>query len=137
MKRRVLLNFNYIIADLVSRLNIGLLRKLRFIRVMKTTLVLRILRLLYQHGIIRTFRIETSYIAVYFKFANGQPIGKFSLISRPGRRCYWNLSNLTTKFNKFNFSGFFIISSQYGLVTSNYSLLSGHMGGEVLIKVEI
>ena len=48
-----------------------------------------------------------------------------------------DLNKLTQKFNTSNFSGFYIISSQQGLVTSHYSLLHGHVGGEVLIKVEI
>jgi ribosomal protein S8 len=131
------LNFNYLIANFISQLNIGLLRKLRFIKIVKTPIFLRILRILYKYGLIRTFRIEQSYISVYFKFIKGQPIGKFSIISRPGKRCYWRLGKLSKNFSNKNFSGFYIISSQQGLVTSNYCLLSGHVGGEVLIKVEI
>jgi len=88
MKKKYYLNFNYLIADFVSRLNIGLLRKLRFIRLIKTKIAMRLLRILYQQGIIRTFKIQLNYILVYFKFQKGQPVGKFKLISRPGKRCY-------------------------------------------------
>lgn len=88
MKKKYNLNFNYLIADFVSRLTVGSLRKLRFIRVAKTAMVLRLLRILYKQGIVRTFRIELNYVAVYFKFKSGQPIGKLSIISRPGKRIY-------------------------------------------------
>lgn len=48
-----------------------------------------------------------------------------------------NVNKLSKQFHNSNFSGFYIISTQQGLVTSNYCLLSGHIGGEVLIKIEI
>jgi hypothetical protein len=82
------LNFNFLIANFVSRFNIGLLRKLRFIKLPKEIIFMRLLLILYKYGIIRTFRIHSTYIAVYFKFIHGQPIGKLSLVSRPGKRCY-------------------------------------------------
>jgi hypothetical protein len=33
------------------------------------------------------------------KFQNGQPIGKLSIVSRPGKRQYWNLGFLAKNFN--------------------------------------
>jgi len=87
MKRQYNLNFNYLIADFVSRLTIGSLRKLRYIRICRTQTNLRLLRILYKQGVIRTFRVEFDYISVYFKFKNGLPIGRLSIVSRPGKRC--------------------------------------------------
>jgi len=84
--RKYTLNFNYLIANFVSLLKIGLLRKLRFIRIPKTAVYIRLLMVLYKSGLLRTFRVESSYIVVYFKFKHGQPIGKLTLISRPGKR---------------------------------------------------
>jgi len=131
------LNVNYVIANFVALLNIGLLRKLRFIRIPKIKIYLRLLAILYNSGLIRTLRIRLNYVEVFFKFKNGQPIGKYTLISRPGKRCRWSLRALATNYNKNNFSGFYILSTQKGLMTSDYCLLQGHKGGEVLIKVEI
>jgi len=131
------LNSNFIIADFISKLNVGLLRKLRFIRIAKTKIIIRLLRILYKQGVIRAFRIENNFISVYFKFRSGQPIGKFKLVSRPGKRVYWGLKKLLKNFNVSNFSGFYILSNQYGLVTSNYCLLSARSGGEVIMKIEI
>lgn len=137
MKRKYTLNFNYVIADVSSRLRIGLLRKLRFVRIAKTHVALRLLSILYKYGVIRTFRIEENFISVYFKFCKGQPIGKISTISKPGRRCYWTLGMLSQKYNNNNFSGFYILSTVNGFVTSDYCLLHGHTGGEVIMKIEI
>lgn len=86
LKKKFYLNYNYILAKVISQLIVGLRRKLRFIPVSKTYFIIRLLRILYKEGIIRTFRIEAEYILVYFKFKYGQPIGKFSIISRPGCR---------------------------------------------------
>lgn len=48
-----------------------------------------------------------------------------------------NLNQLSKTFSNSNFSGFYIVSTAKGLVTTNYCLLNGHVGGEVLIKVEL
>jgi hypothetical protein len=45
--RKYTLNFNYLIANFVSLLKIGLLRKLRFIRIPKTAVYIRLLSVLY------------------------------------------------------------------------------------------
>lgn len=86
--RKYSLKFNYQIANVISQLKIGLLRKLRFIRLVKTKIAIRILSIFYQIGIIRTFLIKSDYLVVYFKFRLGQPVGKLSLVSRPGKRQY-------------------------------------------------
>jgi ribosomal protein S8 len=132
------LNFNYIIADIVSNLNIGILRKLRFIKLIKTNLAIRLLTILYKQGILRTFIIKHDHILVYFKFCRGQPLcSKLKLISKPSNRAYFRLGRLNKYYNNNNFSGFLIVSSQRGLVTSEYCLLNGHVGGELFIKVEV
>lgn len=77
--KKYTLNVNSVIANFVVLLNIGLLRKLRFIRIPKIKIYLRLLAILYNSGLIRTLRIRLSYIEVFFKFKNGQPIGKYTL----------------------------------------------------------
>lgn len=132
------LNFNYIIADIVSNLNLGILRKLRFIKIVKTNMAIRLLTILYKQGILRTFVVKQDHILVYFKYYRGQPLcHKLQLISKPSNRAYYRLSRLTKYYNNNNFSGFFIVSSQQGLATTDYCLLDGHVGGELLIKVEV
>lgn len=86
--RKYHLNYNYIIADFVSKLNVGLLRKLRFIKIIKSLIYIKLLIILYKYGVIRTFKIGLDHILVYFKFYRGQPFLKLSIVSRPGKRCY-------------------------------------------------
>ena len=60
---------------------------------------------------------------------------KVKLLSTPGRRQYWNLTKLNIKYSYGNFSGFYIISSNKGLITSGDALLKYRTGGEMLIKI--
>lgn len=48
-----------------------------------------------------------------------------------------NFSKLSQQYNIKNFSGFYIISTQKGLMTSEFCLLKERLSGEVLVKVEI
>jgi ribosomal protein S8 len=82
------LNVNYLVADFVSQFNLGMIRKVRFIKVVKTPLTLRILRILHMQGIVRTIRIEDDHVLVFYKFINGQPICRMQVVSRPGKRSY-------------------------------------------------
>lgn len=93
------LNVNYLVADIVAQFNLGLLRKVRFVKIARTPLAIRIFKIFYNYGIIRTLRIENDFILVYYKYYRGQPICKVSLVSRPGKRCFWSLSKLSLKFN--------------------------------------
>ena len=93
------LNVNYLVADLVSQFNLGLIRKVRFIKVVKTPLTLRVLRILYFQGVIRTLRIEDDHILVFYKYINGQSICKLKIVSRPGKRSYWTLGKLALNYN--------------------------------------
>jgi len=132
------LKFNYFIANFISSLNIGIIYKLRFIKINKLNIYLRLLRILYKYGVIRTFCIRDDHLLVYFKYYKGRNVcSKLSIVSRPGRRCFWRLGMLSKKYNNNNFSGFYIVSSQKGLVTTDYCLLQGHVSGEILIKVEL
>lgn len=132
------LKFNYFIANFVSILKVGIIRKLRFIKLLKLNIYLRLLRILYKQGIIRTFFVKNNKISVYFKYYKGRNIcSKLSIISTPRNRIYWTLGKLSKNYNNYNFSGFYIISSPKGLITTDYCLMKRHISGEVLIKVEI
>lgn len=126
----------YNIGNLVSQLNIGAKRRYRFIFIKKIKIYLDIIHILYVNGFIRTYHIKGNLIRVYFKYTLGQKFWReLQIISRPGKRVYWSLPVLTKNYNKNNFTGFYIISTSEGLLTSNSILLNKHISGEVLIKV--
>lgn len=128
---------NHLISDLVSRINFGAIRRLRFIKVDLNDTVLEILKILYKQGAIRSFIIKHDKILIYYKFYLSKIIVKLSIISKPGNRIYWSLNKLSKNYNFYNFSGFYIISTQKGLYASDYCLLQGRLSGEILIKVEV
>jgi len=86
--RKYKLNVNYVIADIVTRIKIGSLRKLRFIKIVKTKIAIRLMHILYKNGFLRTFRIKDEVILVYIKYMRGQRLGKIDIVTRPGKRCY-------------------------------------------------
>jgi len=103
---------NFSLADLVNRLNLGGAMHIKSIKVKYTDLTLKILIILYQNGIIRSFAVEENdspmQIIVFFKYYQFKSLPqKFKLFSTPGKRVYWSLSKLNNKFSTSNFSGFF------------------------------
>lgn len=83
------LNFNFLIADFISQFKLGIKRRYRFIKIVKTDIALRLLYLLYKNGAIRTFVIHNDFVFIYYKFYNSRPvISNIKIISKPGRRCY-------------------------------------------------
>jgi len=79
---------NHLISDLVSRINFGAIRRLRFIKVDLNDTVLEILKILYKQGAIRSFIIKHDKILIYYKFYLSKIIVKLSIISKPGNRIY-------------------------------------------------
>lgn len=132
------MSFNYPLADLVARLNVSSKRHLDCVRICNSSFNLRILVLLYTNGVVRGFHVRSNYILVLLKYCLGRPCFKqITVISRPGCRIFWSLGYLSLIYNYNNFSGFFVISSPKGLITSNDALLSLRLTGEILLKVSI
>jgi ribosomal protein S8 len=126
---------NNILASLIAQLNLGSIRRLRYITVSYTELTMNIIKLLYKEGIIRLYILRDNKLLIYFKYYKGCSIFKFKLVSKPSKKIYWTLSKLSLNYNKNNFSGIFIISTPNGLLTSNDCLLYKHISGEVLLKI--
>lgn len=132
------MSFNYPLSDMISRLNVSTKRHLDSVRVFNSDLSLRVLQVLYTNGVIRGFSVRSGFIVVFLKYFLGLPAFKsITVISKPGCRVYWRLGRLSLVYNYSNFSGFFIISSPKGLLTSNDSLLGLRLTGEILLQVSI
>lgn len=130
------MSVNYQLADLVSRINVASSRRLSLVQVTYTTLNMRVLVILYRNGVIRGIRVVKGTLIVLLKYVALEPVFRqLKLISRPGCRIYWKLSKMALVYNYNNFSGFFIISSPCGLVTSADCLLGLRISGEVLLQV--
>jgi ribosomal protein S8 len=128
---------NYFLATFIAKLNMGSLRRVRFITINYSKLTITITKLLYLEGIIRIYKIINNKIYIYFKYIRGLTLFKFKLISKPSKRIYWSLHKLSLNYSKESFSGFYIISTPIGLITSYDCLLYRHLSGEILFKIYI
>jgi ribosomal protein S8 len=129
---------NHLISNLIYKINYGTIRRIRFIIINYNDSVLELLEILYNTGVIRSYRIiDNLKVKIYLKYYLCHFSFKLSVISTPGNRIYWTLNKLSKNYNIKNFSGFYIISTQKGLLTSDYCLTNRLTGGEILIKVEI
>jgi len=133
----VIKSSNNLLASFISQLNIGCIRRLRYIKVDYSKISIKIVRLLYEEGIIRLFILKDNNIFIFFKYFKGLNVFKFKIVSKPSKRIYWSLRKLSLNYNKYNFSGFYVISTPNGFLTSNSCLLYSHVSGEVLFKVYI
>jgi small subunit ribosomal protein S8 len=132
---------NYILSDFVSRINVATRGHLKSVKVLNTKLTRNILTILYQNGLISKFVVEEDEmdaIYVFLKYYRNKMVCcKLEVISKPSKRVYFSLDQLSSLYNKNSFAGFYIISTAKGLVTSNDCLLFRHTSGEVLLKVSI
>ena len=129
---------NHLISNLTTKINYGTQKRLRFINVESNKITLKILNILYKNGAIRSYKIlNTNKISIYFKYYICNKIIKITILSKPGNKKYFSLNNLIKNYNNNTFSGFYIISTQKGLFTSDICLLKEHCAGEILLKIEI
>jgi len=128
---------NHLVSNLVSKINYGSRKRLRFIKVVLNSTTLELLEILYNNGVIRSYRVEQDDVYIYYKYYLCQIAVNLTIISKPGNRIYWTLNKLSAKYNNNSFSGFYIISTQKGLYTSDVCLIRGIAGGEILIKVSV
>ena len=81
------MNLNYRLAVLISILNVSTRNHFYRLKIANCTLYFRILYILLENGIIRSYNYHDDYIMVYFKYKKG--ISCFSalkLVSTPGNR---------------------------------------------------
>jgi small subunit ribosomal protein S8 len=130
---------NYNLADLVVRIKVAFNARLVSIKVLKTKLNINFLFLLYKIGLLRSLHVLEKDILVYLKYKkNGKPlIYDMSIVSKPSKRIYWNLTMLSKHYRKHAFSSFYIISTSKGLMTSNEALLCKNISGEILCRIKI
>lgn len=134
---KLLKSSNSLLASFIAQLNLGSSRRLRYIVVNYSKLIINIIKILYKEGVIRLFIFKNDKIFVYFKYFKGRNIFKFKIISKPSKRVFWSLHKLSLNYSKENFSGFYMISTSLGLFTSNECLLYRHLSGEILFKIYI
>lgn len=126
------------LVKFTSILNLASRKKYLFVFTQDTILIRNLLKILYEQGVIRGFKIMNKKIKIFLKYQNSKSIlTKIYVVSKPSRRVNWNLNELNKVQNYNNFSGFFILRTSVGLLTSNFCLLKKFISGEVLLKIEV
>jgi small subunit ribosomal protein S8 len=124
------------LSDLICRLDVAARGHIKSIEVPISKLDLAVLDILYKHGLIRGFLLKKNKIRVYLKYYGTKPVCKLRLISKPSKKEYSSLHKLSLHYNNITaFTGFYIISTNKGLLTSTDCLLNKAICGEILLKV--
>lgn len=129
------MNFNSLLADVVSRINTCNRHRVRTVSLNYNKITLDLVFLLLELGLIRGVKMRPKNIIwVSLRFKGGFHIFyKLSLISKPSKRIYWNLRNLFLKIDKNN-NNIYIISTKQGLLLGS-DCIWRTLTGEVLVKI--
>jgi small subunit ribosomal protein S8 len=125
------------LGDMLTRIRNGQMAKKSSVLAPASKLRVNVLDVLKREGFIRGFeQVEKSAgireIKIELKYFEGQPaIQEISRVSKPGRRVYSKIKNLS---NVYNGLGISIISTPRG-VMSDAEAREANVGGEVLCQV--
>jgi len=127
------------LADFISRLNVAKASRVKSVFVANTKLNLQLLAMFLELGIIKSFFVDAEdhrlRIEVFLRFGRGQcSFKKICLVSKPSKHIYVNLLNLLKLKRNSKSFGFFIISTEKGLLF-DYECFSFNIGGEVILKI--
>ena len=120
------MNFTDPFSNTIACMNVALAGKKKYVYILNILLNWQFVELLYNEGAIKTFHYcgRNLKIKVYFNFTFNIPlIKKFESFSKPGWPCYISLKTFNKIFFKKNFHGFYILNTEYGLLTSNHICL--------------
>lgn len=125
------------LADMLTRIRNGQRAKLSYVMVPLAKLSSAVLEVLKLEGYIREYSVmeirkNISEIKIELKYNYGiAVIKKIDRISKPGRRVYSSIANLSRYYNGLGIS---ILSTSRGIM-SDYDARLANIGGEVLCTV--
>ncbi len=123
---------NDTIADFLARMQNGIMRDKKDVRVLKTRLIEDILGILKKEGMVKDYEVKEDEIIVNPIYKDGEPVvSKFQRISSPGQRIYVNVSDIVPVMNG---RGIAIISTSQGLMTGALAK-SKSIGGEYICNI--
>ena len=131
------MSFTDPIADMITRIRNGQLRKLNTVSIPNSRFRAKILDVLRDEGYISNYKIlsenqNTKSLIVDLKYNNGMPVIKdISRVSKPGRRVYAKANSIPKIQNGL---GIAIVSTSMGIMSDN-DARSKKIGGEVICRV--
>ena len=131
------MSFTDPIADMITRIRNGQLRKLNTVSIPNSRLRAKILDVLKDEGYISNYKIlsekqNNKSLIVDLKYNNGMPVIKnIARVSKPGRRVYAKANSIPKIQNGL---GIAIVSTSMGIMSDN-DARSKKIGGEVICRV--
>ena len=131
------MSFTDPIADMITRIRNGQLRKLNNVSIPNSRFRARILDVLKDEGYISNYKIlsekqNNKSLIVDLKYNNGIPVIKdIARVSKPGRRVYAKANSIPKILNGL---GIAIVSTSMGIMSDN-DARSKKIGGEVICRV--
>ena len=131
------MSFTDPIADMITRIRNGQLRKLNTVSIPNSRLREKILDVLKDEGYISNYKIlsekqNNKSLIVDLKYNNGIPVIKnIARVSKPGRRVYAKANSIPKIQNGL---GIAIVSTSMGIMSDN-DARSKKIGGEVICRV--
>ena len=127
-----------VIADMLTRIRNGQMRRLVSVKVPHSRFIEEVLKILVEEGYVHSYkkyevRKNISEVMVDLKYSsNGKPvIQEIKKVSKPGRRLYTALSDLSGFYNNL---GITILSTSKG-VLSDKQAKRERVGGEIICQV--
>ena len=129
------MNVNHLVSDTIARIKNGFTRQKRSILALKSKQTLSIIRILEDEGFIKGYVEKDHQIEIWLKyFDNKSVIENIKVISKPGKRVYFNSKDLMHWKNETNSFEMLILSTTQGILPDHIILEKG-IGGEVLCIV--
>ena len=131
------MSFTDPIADMITRIRNGQLRKLNTVSIPNSRLRAKILDVLKDEGYISNYKIlsekqNNKSLIVDLKYNNGIPVIKnIARVSKPGRRVYAKANSIPKIQNGL---GIAIVSTSMGIMSDN-DARSKKIGGELICRV--
>jgi len=118
------------IKFLISNFNSGIRNRCSYIRVKKTVLIIRILKILLRDGFIVNYNVMDNFIVVYLKYLNSNKSIVNQIVSGSRSRISSSYKDIL-----YNFKGrYIIISTNKGLLTREEALKK-KIGGFVILWI--
>lgn len=123
---------NDLIADMLTRIQNGIMRKKEQISIPVTKVNREILKVIKQEGMLEDFEEKEGMLVVTLKYDKGEPvITHLKKISKPGQRIYVSYKDIVPVMNG---RGISIISTSEGIMSGAMSK-SKKLGGELICNI--
>jgi small subunit ribosomal protein S8 len=122
---------NDLISDMLTRIRNGYNIKTPHIKIINSIICKKILDVLYEEGYIRGYKeINKNTLELLLKYCEDKSvIKKIERISKPGKRVYYSINQLTLKNNEL-----YVLSTPKGIMSSRKAIKE-MTGGEVIFKI--